>query len=133
MGRVNNLIIVQRTKSLPDNLRTVLRNEGYLSNIAFNAKAVLEKIDELKLAYIVVDCGEDAGEAQATLRELLSEPEVALFPVVLMSAAEQAPPEDLCSRFLSLTTLSYPVYAHEVLEVLKKTDYWSIIATDDEP
>jgi hypothetical protein len=122
MGRVNNLIIVQRSKTLPDNLRTVFRNEGYFSNTAFNAKAVLQKIDELKLAYIVVDCGEEAGEAQATLRELLSESEVALFPVVLMSSADEDPPEELCSKFLNLTTLSYPVYSHEVLDVLKQFD-----------
>ena len=122
MGRVNNLIIVQKSKALPDNLRTVLRTEGYLSHTAFNAKAVLQKIDELNLAYILIDCGEDAGEANAILRELLSEPEVPLFPVVLMSSAEDEPEDDLCSRYLSLTTLSYPVFAHEVLDTLKELD-----------
>lgn len=122
MNRVDNLIIVQKSAALPDNLRTVFRNAGYLTHTAFNAQAVFEKIDKIKLAYIIVDCGDELGMAERALKELLQVREVPLFPIVFMRAEDDKPPKEIFEKFLSLNTLTYPCDSEQVLGLLKQLD-----------
>jgi hypothetical protein len=120
MARVKNIVILQKSDELPDNLRTNLRDNGFSSTTVFDERSVLQKIQDVSFAFVLIDCGEGAARSAQQLSKLFKHPDLLHYPTVVLSSANDEPPEVLCSKFLKLATLPLPCTSTDVLELLEE-------------
>ena len=120
MAAIKNILILQKSKNLPDGLREMLRTEGYVAHTVFNLTSAAEKLDDISMGLILIDCGDDPKTTQELLVSLSQETNLCQFPTVLITPIHEQIDEVLNNQFLHASALGVPCAAEDALDAINQ-------------
>ena len=119
MARVHNILILQKSKELPQNLREQLRLKNYPSKTVFTLKALQTEIPEAVFPIILVECTGVAQAAVQTMKQIVDMPELCDLPVLLIAEKVDRFKESMDRYFLNCTGLAAPCDSLAIVEALE--------------
>ncbi|NLF24167.1 MAG: hypothetical protein GX589_00715 [Deltaproteobacteria bacterium] len=121
-SRIENILILQRSKSLPANLRETLRLQGYSATTVFDVPAALKAMQELKRALFLVDCGESRQVASQTIKHLVDTPDICDYPCIVITPTPSAFKEAFDRYFMLVKPLDSPCSITLFIETLHEIE-----------
>jgi hypothetical protein len=115
-ARLQNVLILQKSKSLPAKLRETLRLQGYHTQTVFDVESALITLKELKSVLLLVDCGDNRLAASQTVQQLVDTPDICDYPALLLVPNPQDFKEALDRYFILAKSLEAPCGLPQVMD-----------------
>jgi len=116
--RILNIVILQKSRSLPANLRETLRQQGFSSHTVFDIDSALQLLRELPYALLLADCGENRQVAAQTIKHLVDTPDICDYPALLVAPPLEGVREALDRYFMLVRSVEAPAGITQVMEAL---------------
>jgi len=113
-----NILLLQKSKSLPPKLRQALRESGYNTSTVFNISDAGRALVDLPKAILLVDCGNDTEVTQTTIQGLVERAEVCDYPTVVIGRDTEMFDDIVEEHFILSRMLECPCTAEQVTEAI---------------
>ena len=121
-GRIQNILILQKSKSLPLKLRETLRLQGYASTTVFDVETALTSLKGTPYSILLVDCGESHQAASQTIKRLVDTPDICDYPMVVIAPSPDAFQEAFDRYFMFVNPVETPCGIVRIMEVIRETE-----------
>lgn len=120
MNVKHEILILQRSKTLPEKLRETLRLEGFLAQTVFSVGATLQALDSVRAPILLVDCGDSRAVRDKVAQSLVDSAQICKLPVVFMSSEATLLEPTFTKYFVHARLLDYPVTLEVIVQVLQE-------------